>query len=344
MNKQDIKLFLKNNTDCIEDILDSLGCHKIKTYQKRITACLPDGDNPTSISINTTSDNLYSMIYTRNDFQKCGNNDYKDFFNVVQYLNDCTLNQAIYYICKICGLKYDGKIEEKKKSSFSALNLLTREKKNEIIEDEILDEYFTNRFVRETCKLFLDDNIYEDTQEKFGVSYDVIDDRVVFPIRDNKGNLISFKGRTCNKDYKFKGIPKYLYYYDCHAENYLYGWYENRKEIQESNELIVLEAEKSVMQCDSFGLNNAVALSKKTISDPQLKMLIKSGKDIVLAFDKGVFLDDIFIECRKLSKFVNVYYIYDYDDLLKDKESPSDQGLDTFIKLYKNYKFKFKEG
>jgi hypothetical protein len=33
---------------------------------------------------------------------------------------------------------------------------------------------------------------------------------------------------------------------------------------------------------------------------------------------------------------VNVYYLWDYEDLLNAKDSPVDDGKDTFIHLYNN--------
>jgi hypothetical protein len=96
------------------------------------------------------------------------------------------------------------------------------------------------------------------------------------------------------------------------------------------------------MQCDSFGIKNTLAVSKKVISDIQVKKILKLGKPIVIMFDKDVSLNEIFIECRKFKKLIDVYYVYDTLGLLKRKESPSDRGKEVFDKLLEKCKFKYK--
>jgi len=346
LNKDEIKLYLRDNPEYIENVLESLGCHHIKIIpNKRVQSAREDGDNPTSVQVKL-NDTLSSVIHTKNDFNKY---EYKDIYTLVQYMKDCDFTEAIAHICKVCDIEYDKNIKKQTYSnSYQFLKQFKRSiNKENILENyeneaETLDESFKYRFIRDTCKLFYDDGIYKDTQDKFWVSYDVLDNRVVFPIRNDDGKILTFKGRTCDKDWKIKGIAKYLSYYPYHAECYLFGLYENYFDILSANEIIVGEAEKFVMQLDSMGINNALGLSKKIISPYQLNKLLKLGKDIVLAFDKGVSLEDIYIECRKFKGLCNVYYIYDCDNLLKDKESPSDKGYEIFNKLYTEYKFKYK--
>ncbi|MGL5765348.1 MAG: hypothetical protein ACRCX8_06875 [Sarcina sp.] len=337
MNKEELKKYLKDNPQKIELILEEIGCHHIKVGAKRIQSARPGGDNPTSICINL-NDALTTTVWTKNDFEE---HSYKDFYGLVGYIADIKFDEVLGLICKICGIKYDHKIIKKKKSSIGALKGLIGGNKNVKIEEKVIDEKVKEQFVRETCELFLKDNISDTAQEKFYVSYDVLENRVVFPIRNYEGRIVTFKGRTMEKDYKLKGIPKYYYYYPSDVRNYLFGYYENYFDICCSKEIVVFEAEKSIMQCDSFGHNNTLAVSKKIISQEQVKRLLNTGKDIVLAFDKGVSLEDIYIECRKFKKLCNVYYIYDCDDVLKDKESPSDEGKEVYEKLLNNYKFKY---
>ena len=162
--------------------------------------------------------------------------------------------------------------------------------------------------------------------------------RAVFPIRDFEGNLITFKGRTLEEDYAEKGIAKYLYYHNFDGRYFLFGYYENYFDILDSDEIIIFESEKSVMQCHCFGVYNAVATSKKRISEEQADMINKLGKKVILAYDKDVSIDEIKRECSKLNG--DVYYIKDEWDLLDKKDSPTDKGIDIWNKLYYN-KFKY---
>ena len=86
---------------------------------------------------------------------------------------------------------------------------------------------------------------------------------------------LGYGGKNNYKEWKEKGIPKYIYYYPYNGRNHLYGYYENYYTILSSKEVFVGEAEKFVQQLDSMGINNALAISKKTISPVQLNLLLK---------------------------------------------------------------------
>jgi DNA primase len=343
VDKEQIKLYLKENPQDIKEILENLGCHHVKISSKRVTGALPNGDNKTSVSIKL-NDFLSSEIYSKKgDFEN--KYEIKDIFSVIQYISECNLPEAIQYICIQCGFKYSNNVKKSTKSnSYSFLKRFKRSilSENGIYEENILNEDIIERFIRCECKLFSDDRIDGITQEKFGVCYDILDNRVVFPIRNDKGQLLTFKGRTMELNHKIRGIPKYIYYYPFFGEYYLFGLYENYFDILSATEIYVGESEKFVMQLDSMEINNCVGISKKSISPIQLNKLLKLGKDIVLTFDKDVTLEEIFIECRKFKGLCNVYYIYDTLDLLKGKQSPSDQGRNVFMQLVNECKFKYK--
>ena len=55
---------------------------------------------------------------------------------------------------------------------------------------------------------------------------------------------------------------------------------------------------------------------------------------MVLALDKDVTMSEIIKEGRKLSMFANVYYIFDKNNLLSDKDSPFDKGFPIWLQLY----------
>ena len=348
MDKDEIKLHLKDNPELIVDVLEALNCQKIKIIQnKRVQSTQPNinevQDNPTSLQIKL-NDSLSTVIHTNNEFE---NKEVKDIYTLIQFVNDCDFSEAIKFICNICKLEYKSNSTFKKgykSSGYEFIKQFKRSVHKSINEynEVIYNESFKERFIRCDCKLFFDDGVNSKSQDKFYVCYDSLDNRVVFPIRNYNGNIVSFKGRSNDKDYLIKGIPKFIYYYPIDAMYYLYGYYENYYDILNSDEVIVGEAEKFVQQLDSMDIHNALSLSKKVISPPQLEKLIKLHKDIVLVFDKGVSLEEIFIECRKFKNLCNVYYIYDKDDLLKNKESPTDRGFDVFNKLYTEYKFKYK--
>ena len=91
------------------------------------------------------------------------------------------------------------------------------------------------------------------------------------------------------------------------------------------------------MQLHNMGVYNAVATSKKRISEEQAQEINDLGKKIVLAYDNDVTIGEIKMELSKLNG--EVYYIKDTFGLLGKKDSPSDKGYEVWNKLYQN-KFK----
>lgn len=351
MDKDELKLYLKDNPNYIRDVLESLNCKKIKVSTRvsnpRVQCALPDGDNSSSVHIRLNKV-LSVTIYTRTaEFEK--KYPIRDIFALVQFLSDDTmdLNEAIRYVSNTIGVSYNSNIKRGVKSqSYLFLKQYKRyinNKLNDEIEEDMLDNSFLTQFAQYPHQNYIDDGVSYETQVKFGISYDYLDNRIITPIRNNEGELLSFKGRTCNEDYKINGIPKFIYYYPILAENYLYGYYENYFDLLSSDEIYIGEAEKFVLQMDTMGFNNSLAVSKKVISEKQLTQLFKLGKSIILCFDNDVTIEEINSECKKFKRLLKVYYIKDTLGLLGRKDSPTDKGKEVFQRLINECKFEYKE-
>lgn len=344
MDKEQIKVFLKDNPELIKKILEELGCNYIKIHNDRVSSTRPDGDNKGAISIKL-NDSLSTSIFTRNDFQQ---SECKDFYTLIQYLTNKNFYDSLKLICKICNLEYTNRLTKQKKQSKSMEFLLqykrmkNKENHLETFIEETLDESFIERFIKCSCQRFYDDGICDETQDKFGISYDTLLDRVVIPIRNEEGKLLTFKGRANNKEWKECGEPKYYYYYPYYGNRHLYGYYENYHDLLLAKEIYIGESEKFVLQLDTMGINNCLSISKKTFSEEQIKLLIKLGKPIVIMFDKDVSEEDIKIECRRFKGLLEIYYCLDDDNLLDKKDSPTDKGINVFNQIL-NHKYKFKE-
>jgi hypothetical protein len=104
------------------------------------------------------------------------------------------------------------------------------------------------------------------------------------------------------------------------------------------------ESEKFCAQLWSAGIKNSIAIGGHKISQKQANDLSRIGatlnSTIVICFDKDILQKEIEIECGKFINGISVEYLLDKDNLLKNKESPSD-NIDVFFKLINNYKFKF---
>lgn len=323
MNTEEIKKELYNNPSLIISMLEDMGVHNIKNVKDRIQGAMPDGDNPTSVQVLLDNENLVSVVHTRGFTG--------DIFSLVEFIKCIEFKSAIQYISSFCGFGLTYK-ENKNNKKFKILDVLFKKSNfNKTSENKPIDECLSDQFIQYTHKILTLDGVSIETQIKFGICYDIIDSRIITPIRDESGNLITFKGRdTTNLPNK----PKFLSYYEYDAKSILYGLHLNKDFISITNEVNVLEGEKSVQQLDTIGEYNGVALSKKRISDKQADRLISLQCNVNLAFDKDVSCAEIIHEANKIRKYCNVYIIYDFNNLLSGKDSPTDRGSDVWYNLY----------
>ena len=94
--------------------------------------------------------------------------------------------------------------------------------------------------------------------------------------------------------------------------------------IKQSGVVFVLESEKAVMQLWDYGYKNAVSTGGKELSRYQIELLVRLGVDICLCMDKDVDINEIDMISEKFPEEIPLYYIYDNDNILNEKESPSD--------------------
>jgi DNA primase len=197
---------------------------------------------------------------------------------------------------------------------------------------DLMDRY---PFDVDGLKPWLNEGIGVDSLRKFEVRYDATTQSILFPIKDEHGNILVIKARLLDQHKLDRGIPKYSCLSKWGSNDTLYGLFENRQNIIDSKEVIIFEGEKSVMKCDTWGIGNAVAALTSHLNEAQVRLLIGLGVNVVIAFDKGV---DVRADTniRKLCHFTKVSAIIDTLNILEDKMAPVDMGKDIFMGLYQN--------
>jgi DNA primase len=318
-----IKDKLRSEPDLLVSLLEKLGYHSFTKRNKEIRCAVPDGDNNTSVCIKL-DDNLTSVIFSRSS------NDW-DIIGLIRYAKKCSFNKAIDWLCKELNVEYT---EIQTNETYKILRQFNKKTEIKPAVHEILDEEILNKYQNIPIEEWKKEGINIETQRKYQVMFDDVSNRIIFPIRDENNNLINIKGRTCYNNYKELGIAKYQYYYPLGSNDILFGLNFNMFHIQQKNEVIIFEAEKSVMKCDSLGIYNSVAVSTHSINPYQLKKIISLRCNVVIAFDKDVSYKDLKKEAQKLNKYTNVYVIYDKDGLLGEKDAPIDKGLGVWLELY----------
>lgn len=120
--------------------------------------------------------------------------------------------------------------------------------------------------------------------EKNGRRYDAFRGRLMFPIRNPKGQVIGFGARTLNGDEQ----PKYLNSPETpiyHKGSELYGLYEGRDAVTAKDRAIVCEGYMDVIQLSQAGFAEAVAALGTSITAEHVKKLFKLADHIYFSFD-----------------------------------------------------------
>lgn len=192
-------------------------------------------------------------------------------------------------------------------------------------------------FRRDKLQVWADEDITWDTMKRFGVRYDAFDNRIVYPIRDLDGNIISVCGRTLDPDFKEKGIRKYTYLNSIGTIATLCCWAENRQAILEQKEIILFEGVKSCLKMDGWGYKNTAAVLTSHLSQNQFEFLVKLANfhhvRIVFALDSDVnIMKDENI--MRLLNYARVEWVQNFDGILEEKMAPVDAGKEIWDRLY----------
>ena len=121
------------------------------------------------------------------------------------------------------------------------------------------------------------------TSEK-GRTYDRFRDRIIFPIRDTRGRVIGFGGRTLSAD----DGPKYLNSPETpvfQKGSELYGLYEARRALRRIDKLIVVEGYMDVVALAQHGVANAVATLGTASGEAHFHKLYRYADEVVCCFD-----------------------------------------------------------
>lgn len=116
-----------------------------------------------------------------------------------------------------------------------------------------------------------------------GGHYDRFRDRLMFPIRDNRGRVIAFGGRVLNDDKpKYLNSPETVIF---HKQRELYGLYEARQANRHLQRLIMVEGYMDVVALAQFGINNAVATLGTSAGTAHMEKVFRHTSEIVFCFD-----------------------------------------------------------
>lgn len=285
--------------------------------------------------------------------------------NPFEFVVQAYRTRGIKYSLSNAAIIIERIIQERLRDGFAVVTPPSNVKK-EIEEDwhKSLTEYnpsIMNCFSRNKkyLKVWEKEGISFDAMDKFGIKFDMIRNRMVIPIYDDKGVFVGAKVRNFNQE-DIENGRKYMplihnneiYTYD--KGKILYGLNFNKKNIKNAKRAIIFESEKSTILYESLYVGNkAVSIGGSNVSIYQTELLKQyKVETVVLAldndysllpnengeYDKYFGLYKMLKEANKLdAKGFNVEIVYDWEQsFLENKDAPIDKGREIWNKLYRN--------
>ncbi len=113
--------------------------------------------------------------------------------------------------------------------------------------------------------------------------FDRFRNRVMFPIRDVRGRIIAFGGRTItNEQPKYLNSPETPVF---HKSQELYGLYELRQTQKNSSHILVVEGYMDVVSLHQHGIHYGVATLGTAINPKHIQKLLRFSSCLVFCFD-----------------------------------------------------------
>ena len=330
---KEIKKELLDNPEKLKELLEYFNFYNVHIHQSYISFGRAQDTSKKSIVVRLEkNDYLYVTDYARNIS--------KDLFSYISEQRLVDFKDIIGVVRNILGVD-DFSLFNESRGIFGGFYEKIRKRSEYSVRT--YDESILDKYIPLANKRFIDDNISIAAQQFFGIRYDVESQGIVIPIHNQIGELIGAKVR-CNYEVQ-DGEMKYYYLIPCQASQTLYGYSQNYNYLT-NNIIYIYEAEKSIMQCFSYGIRNCVALGSGSISRKQVRMLLElNPKKIIFMHDVGYDLENILRNINMVKNYsrfseVELGYWDFFDRLYDNKVSASDLGkkellriMDTEIKM-----------
>lgn len=356
----DAKVLLNKLTlDDYEKLIYDLGATEIKKsndYWITQTICH-------NIDASEASFKLYFYLDTRTFFCFTECQKSRDIFDLVADRWRCvgnhhfTFPMVINYICDTLGLS-----NESNRLS-NGIGQPLWKKRLEVYQTTKKALYRGKRYDKSILRYltpyhsdaFLNDGISKETMEKFGIAYYPPNNQITIPVYDLDGELVGIHCRNLDQykiDKGFKYIPLKTISgldYRFKTNEVLYGLNMNAPMIQKRKQIVLLESPKGVLQMDTmFGHDNiSVGMFGMNLGKQRRDEILKMGvSEVIIGLDKD-FIDTSGKEFENYVKrvkniarlfhgFCKCSVLFDGNNLLGFKESPTDRGKETYESLYKS--------
>ncbi len=121
--------------------------------------------------------------------------------------------------------------------------------------------------------------------EGTGRLYDRFRHRLIFPIQDERGEVIALAGRKLSENSnepKYLNSPETAFY---KKSEVLYGLFQGRTAMRKADRVIVVEGYIDCLRLHQEGIEEVVAVSGTALTDTQVQVLRRNARRLYLALD-----------------------------------------------------------
>ena len=233
-----------------------------------------------------------------------------DIFNFVQDIENIDFVEALEKLAKTAGVELKKSSPNTKFKEIKEVNYIaTKYYYNQLLKSPIALSYVLKRGINKeyikkfalgyapkypkliseikksgnySKKVLLESGLFI---EKNGILKEKFFDRIMFPIRSKRGDVIAFTARqNAGNEYgpKYMNSPETPIF---HKSYNLFGQYESRQEIRKQDLVIICEGSTDVISAHQVGIKNIVAPLGTSLTSQQLESLIPLTKNVLLFFD-----------------------------------------------------------
>ena len=190
--------------------------------------------------------------------------------------------------------------------------------------------------------------------EKFGIGFYPAKNQITIPVYDLDGKLIGIHCRNLNQ-YELDKGKKYIPLHTVSGLDYrfkshevLYGLNMNEPYIRYTKQIQLFESPKAVLQLDSiYSQNTGVGMFGMNLGKKRRDMILKMGvAEVIIGIDKDyeernskefqAYLENVKRIARFFKGYAKCSVLYDKDNALAYKESPTDNGKEVYERLFQN--------
>lgn len=324
---------LNENSDAIVELLDYYECGKIKVSTREIRFARDDKpESGLNISIKLV-DNDACLV---KDFA------HSEVNNIISWLckeKNIDFKSALQTVRRILHLTDDWKPQNNKPKLFGGVyDSIIHKTQPEV---KIYPEDVLKNYMQIGNKLWLDDGISLEIQREFDIRFDVENNSIIIPWRNQFGEIIAIKNRVNGAPED--GASKYYYSLGGSISSSLYGFSENYLYLQ-NTEILIGESEKQVLQLATKGYRNAVSLGSNSLSEQQAKLILSlNPTKLVWLLDEGLPKENTLKNAQIIQEYCIMrqveQYWWNWEDSLTVSEgtkmSPGDCSKNDFENILK---------